>query len=450
MTDRTKSRARPNPRATFAESYGAVVAKGYSRRSVLKGFLAGAGVAAMGFGGTRAQAQAQSSLGFAELARVRDAQDHWPEGYARQVLLRWGDAMFPDSPAFDVATLTGEAAERQFGYNNDFTAFLPIDGRSDRGLVVVSHEYASPWLMFPGMTYDDYREKLTDDQIRAVMATTGLSIAEVARDAAGLWAVDLASPRNRRIHLGTEMAMSGPAAGDARLQTKADPSGRVVFGTISNCNGGVTPWGTILSGEEGGMDVFGGDYTTLPDQDLVARQGWDEDENDGYAMARIEPRFRFEEEPNEWMRFDWVVEIDPFDPTARPVKRTALGRFTHEGAHVVVAPSGQVVVFMGDDDDFEYIYRFVTDGVFNPDDRAANKDLLDAGTLSVAKFEADGTMRWLPMVAGQGPLTAEAGFATQADVVLNTRAAADLLGQRRWTRPRGSCRTPSPASSMSR
>ena len=437
MTDRTRSRARPNPRGSLAETYGAVVARGHSRRSVLKGLAAGAGMAATGFGAGRAEALAQGGPGFAELARVRDARDHWPEGYARQVLLRWGDPLFADSPAFDLATLNGEAAAKQFGYNNDFTAFLPIDGRSDRGLLVVSHEYASPWLMFPGLTIDDFREKLTEDQIRAVMASTGLSVVEVAREAGGRWAVDLASPRNRRIHLGTEMALSGPAAGDARLRTGADPSGRVVYGTISNCNGGVTPWGTILSGEEGGMDVFGGDYTTLEDQDLVARQGWDEEENDGYAMARIEPRFRFEEEPNEWMRFDWVVEIDPFDPAAKPVKRTALGRFTHEGAHVVVAPSGRVVVFMGDDDDFEYLYRFVTDGVFDPDDRAANRDLLDSGTLSVARFEADGTMRWLPMIAGQGPLTAEAGFASQADVVLNTRAAADLLGATPMDAPEG-------------
>lgn len=443
MTDRQKTRTRPNPRRAFAQSYGSLLEEGFSRRTVLKGFLASTALAAVGglAGVNRAAAEEQgaSSLTFTELKRVRDEDDHWPQGYDRQVLIRWGDALFADSPAFDLATIDGPAAERQFGYNNDFTAFLPLPlgaQASDRGLLLVSHEYATPYLMFPGLTADDYRDKMTDAQIRTVMAATGVSIVEVRREGSA-WRVVTDGEYNRRIHLDTEMAISGPAAGDDRLKTKADPTGRVVLGTISNCNGGVTPWGTMLSGEEGGMDVFGGDYTTLPDQELVERQGWDEDENDIYAVTRIDPRFRFEEEPNEWMRFDWVVEIDPLDPTAKPVKRTALGRFTHEGAQVTVAPDGRVVVFMGDDDDFEYLYRFVTRDPWNPTDRAANRDLLDHGTLSVARFTSDGTLTWIPLVAGEGPLTAEAGFASQADVVLNTRAAADLVGATPMDAPEG-------------
>jgi uncharacterized protein len=442
MTDRQKTRERPNPRRAFAQSYGSLLNEGFNRRTLLKGFLAGTAVAAIGtrFGSGQAMAsEGASSLTFTELSRVRDAQDHWPEGYDRQVLLRWGDAIFPDSPQFDLASIDGPAAERQFGYNNDFTAFLPLplgSTASDRGLLLVSHEYASPFLMFPGLTIDDYRDKLTDAQIRTVMASTGVSIVEIRRNGAQ-WEVVRDGQYNRRIHMGTEMVISGPAAGDDRLKTKADPTGTVVFGTISNCNGGVTPWGTMLSGEEGSMDVFAGDYTSLANQELVERQGWDEDENDIYSVSRIEPRFKFENEPNEWMKFDWVVEIDPLDPAAKPVKRTALGRMTHEGAQVSVAPDGRVVVFMGDDDDFEYLYRFVTRDKYDPDNRAANKDLLDNGTLSVAKFASDGTMAWIPLVAGEGPLTAEAGFATQADVVLNTRAAADLVGATPMDAPEG-------------
>ncbi len=440
MSDRQKTRARPNPRRAFAETYGAVLANGIERRSVLKGFLAlTAGAVAMPYLGRTASAAEVSTLSFAELTRVRDREDHWPTGYSRQILARWGDGLFADSPAFDPATLDGKAAERQFGYNNDFTFFMPLpqgSASSEHGLMLVSHEYATPFLMFPGLTADDYREKLTDDQIRAVMASVGLSVFEVKKTN-GQWEIVRDGQYNRRIHMGTEMALSGPAAGDDRLKTKADPTGKTVFGTISNCNGGITPWGTLLSGEEGSMDVFAGDFTTLPNQELVERQGWDEEDNDIYGVGRIEPRFRFEDEPNEWMRFDWVVEIDPLDPTAKPVKRTALGRFTHEGAQCAVAPDGRVVVFMGDDDDFEYLYRFVTRDPWNPTDRAANRDLLDNGTLSVAKFESDGTMRWLPLVAGAGPLTAEAGFATQADVALNTRAAADLLGATPMDAPEG-------------
>jgi len=439
MTDRHKTRARPTRRHNDSATYMQLLAEGASRRTVLKGLLASAAAGAFALPALRAAAQtaaSPSSLTFPELARVTDPQDHWPEGYRRQILLRWGDRLFPDAPEFDLATLDGAAASRQFGYNNDFTAFIPLDGSSEHGLLVVSHEYATPWLMFPGVTDEDWRDLLTDAQIEAMAATTGVSVVEVAKDGAD-WHTVLDSRFNRRIHLGTEMAISGPAAGDDRLKTSADPTGRLVLGTISNCNGGVTPWGTMLSGEEGGMDVFAGDYTTLPDQDLVERQGWDEEDNDAYGVGRLDARFRYEDEPNEWMRFDWVVEIDPFDPEAKPVKRTALGRFTHEGAQVAVAPDGRVVVYMGDDDDFEYLYRFVTARPWNPDDRAANRDLLDDGTLSVARFAADGTMTWLPLVQGTGPLTLENGFHTQADVVLRTRFAADLLGATPMDAPEG-------------
>ncbi len=443
MTDRLKTRQRPNPRRFFGQSYGSVLAEGVSRRTVLKGFFASTALAATGGSVPLMAAQTAaigaSSLTFSELKRVRDDKDHWPEGYDRQILLRWGDALFEDSAAYDLATLDGPAAERQFGFNCDFTAFIPLPHgslSSDHGLMVVSHEYVDPYLMFPGLTSDNYREKLTDPQIRTIMAAVGISIVEVKRSGAG-WDVVKSGKYNRRIHMGTEMALSGPAAGDPRLVTKDDPTGRVVFGTISNCNGGITPWGTMLSGEEGAMDVFAGDYKTLANQELVKRQGWDEDENDIYQASRIDPRFKFEEEPNEWMKFDWVVEIDPFDPSSKPVKRTALGRMTHEGAQVALAPDNRVVIYMGDDDDFEYLYRFVTRDPYNPDDRAANKDLLDNGTLSVAKFESAGTLSWIPLVAGQGPLTAAAGFASQADVVLNTRGAADLVGATPMDAPEG-------------
>jgi len=277
MTDRRKSRPRPTSRRSIVPSYMSVLAEGASRRSVLKGLFATTALAAGGSLAAKVAPAfaAPSSLTFAELDRVTDAVDHWPAGYRRQILLRWGDPLFADAPAFDPATLDGAAAARQFGTNNDFTAFLPLpqgSASSDHGLLVVSHEYATPFLMFDGVTDEDWRDKLSDAQIAAVAASTGLSIVEVKRDGAE-WSVVLDSPHNRRIHLETPIALSGPAAGDDRLKTKADPEGRLVLGTISNCSGGITPWGTILSGEEGGMDVFAGDFGTLPERELVERQG---------------------------------------------------------------------------------------------------------------------------------------------------------------------------------
>lgn len=200
----------------------------------------------------------------------------------------------------------------------------------------------------------------------------------------------------------------------------------------------MTPWGTFLSGEEGSNGFFGGSIADLADEALLSRYYYGETKGVGeYGWARIEPRFDVSREPNEPNRFEWVVEIDPFDPDAMPVKRTALGRFAHEGAHCAVAPDGRVAVYMGDDWEFEYLYRFVSRDAWNPDDRAANRDLLDDGVLSVARFNAEGGLDWLPLVFGQGPLTSGNGFSDQGDVLIQTRRAADLVGATPMDSPEG-------------
>jgi hypothetical protein len=289
-------------------------------------------------------------------------------------------------------------------------------------------------MMFPGLR-PDHPDEVSREQVDVELAAHGHGIIEIRRDpASGRWSYVADSPYNRRITaLATPCRISGPAAGHERLQTRDDPTGTRVIGTLNNCAGGKTPWGTLLIAEENFNIYFSGDVERSPE--ARNHQQYGIRQKSSYAWSRYHDRFSIESEPNEPNRFGWMVEVDPYDPLSVPVKRTALGRFKHEGATCVVNKDGRLVVYSGDDERFEYIYRFVSKGRFTPGDDSVNRGLLDDGTLFVARFDADGSLIWLPLTFGAGPLTAENGFASQADVLIETRRAADLMGATPMDRP---------------
>jgi secreted PhoX family phosphatase len=425
----------PSSNATIIE----VISRRYGRRDVLKGLLAGAAVAGLGSGDVKAQAAPRFT--FTEISHGVDRTHHVAPGYDADILIRWGDAVLADAPSFDPQRQSVDAQLKQFGYNNDFIGYLPLplgSQSSDRGLLFINHEYTSEEVMFPGIGRQEAKDKLFRDMTRPLvemeMAAHGASIIEVQKSTNGNWSVVHGSRYARRIDGGTtSMELTGPAAGHARLRTKADPSGRRVIGMLNNCAGGVTPWGTVLTAEENFHGYFWGKLDAgHPEERNHKRYGVP---GNWYNWGQHFERFDVTKEPNEANRFGWLVEVDPYDPQFVPKKRTALGRCKHEGAAVVVNGDGRVVLYSGDDERFEYVYRFVSSGRYNAGDRRANFGLLDEGTLSVAKYNADGSVDWLPLVFGQGPLNAANGFNSQADVLIETRRAADLLGATKMDRP---------------
>ncbi|MEM7500016.1 MAG: PhoX family phosphatase [Pseudomonadota bacterium] len=430
----------------LSNTIGDVINRRYGRRDVLRGALAVSATTAL-FGTTALTAAteakaASGSFVFGEIEGGVDETHHVAEGYDARILLRWGDPIFADAPAFDPQNQSAEAQLQQFGYNNDYVGFVPLNAAGDRGLLCVNHEYTNEEVMFPGLGRQDKAgfAGMTREIAEIEMAAHGGTVIEIAEGADG-WAPVLDSAYNRRITpLDTLMEIDGPAAGHPRMQTAADPSGTRVIGTLNNCAGGITPWGTYLMAEENFHGYFWTsklDGEGKPDLEANAQAAsFDRYGVPGmwYAWGKYHDRFDIDKEPNEVNRFGWIVEVDPADPASRPVKHTALGRFRHEGAESITNPDGRVVVYSGDDNRFDYLYRFVSAGTVG-EDKAANMQLLSEGTLSVARFNDDGTMDWLHLVHGEGPLTAANGFESQADVMIDTRLAADLLGATPMDRP---------------
>ncbi len=440
---------KPLPNPTANPEFADIATRVIARRSVLGGAAVGAGALVVGgLAGPVAAAPAGRRTSDA-LGRVRfdpvppNVQDRVvvPDGFRSDVVISWGDPILPGAPEFDVDAQTPAKAKRQFGYNNDFLAVLPL--RRGTALMFSNHEYTNEELMFP--TGDKY----TADEIKRIaMASHGLSVVKLRRGRRpGSWQLaGLDNPYNRRFHTGTPFRVDGPAAGTERMRTTADPEGRTVLGTLNNCAGGVTPWGTVLSGEENINQYFVATDETLPPEYAASytRYGFEPAPEDSRRWDTVDERFDLSKEPHEGFRFGWIVEVDPFDKKSTPRKHTMLGRFKHEGANVVISDSGHAVAYMGDDEKGEYLYKFVSADTMRTGQgaraRRHNMQLLTRGTLYVGRLTDedpgdrayDGVGEWIPLCTDTESFVA--GMSV-ADVLIDTRLAADEVGATRMDRP---------------
>jgi len=386
-----------------------------------------------------------------------------PAGYTAQVFVSWGDAIMPGGKAFrGDATETAADQLKQFGMHTDGMHFFPFPGASgsaasDRGLLCANNEYTHEDILFPDGQVNNYNIAKT----RKSQAAHGMSVVE-ARRINGKWSVVKSSIYGRRITANTKCRVSGPAAGHALMKaneytigdngsvaTGKQLDGFTAYGTINNCAHGITPWGTYLTCEENWNGNFGANAalpgTNTEEGKLYNRYGVTA-AGFGYRWHTTDPRFDLSVNPNETNLFGWVVEVDPYDPRSMPVKRTGLGRIKHESAQYVVDAQNNVAFYMGDDERNEYIYKFVCSGKFNPTNRAANRELLDHGTLYVARFDSNLSGVWIALLPGTIGVNGQAlrdnpNFAgandaeVQAKILINTRMAADAVGATMMDRP---------------
>jgi hypothetical protein len=373
------------------------------RRALLRGGVAGsiaAMLAACGGGGDDGLESAQARLGnkfkvgFKPVAESSGDTVVVPEGYRAQVLFSAGDAVAPGAIAYSGSYLASSDAEKVAGGNHDGMHFYELPGVEPNkgGLLAINHEFPDFAILMSGGYNASDTSAAGLERKRLALSAVGVSVIEVERVGNGFqerWQVVADSKYNRRYSGNTLYAVSGPAA---------PAVGASVVGTLNNCASGMTPWGTYLTCEE----------TT-----------------DNY----LDPT-------QNSLGYGWVVEIDPYGELANmPVKRTALGRFDHENTAYLMAADGTLAIYMGDDSTPGCIYKFVSDRKVDRANRAANANLLDDGILYVAQFHDDGTVKWLPMIFGEGPLAAANGFSSQADILIDTRRAADLLQATPMDRP---------------
>ncbi|WP_299612542.1 PhoX family phosphatase [uncultured Tateyamaria sp.] len=404
-----------------------VVEAAISRRGFMGGVVAfGSGAAVMGTAmlkGTTAIAGQSDRFAFEQLPIQTDGTVHVPDGYEWKVMVRWGDPLFSDAPAFDPANgVPSAGSDRVFGENTDGMELFNIGGGTE--LIAVNSEYANRKVNLPN---NEEGTPASAEDVVLLQQLQGVTVMEVTEGADG-WEVVVDSPYNRRIHHNTAMTIDGPAAGHDLMKTDADPTGTASLGTMNNCGAGRTPWGTYLTCEENFNGYFGA-TNGLPDDEVLAagytRYGIGED-GWGYDYHKWDARFDVSQNPNEPHRVGYIVEIDPADPDSTPVKHTALGRFKHENAAYALAPDGRVAIYMGDDERGEFMYKWLSRDKYVPGGDTST--LLSVGQLYVAKFNIDMSGEWVA-------LTPAATDMTEAEIAMFSRMAASKVGATTMDRP---------------
>jgi len=423
----------PSARETCNTSFTDILKKRLSRRSLLQN--AAMASAHLGMSASLyAKDSTTNQVVSEDVQHGLDDQLSLAKHYDAQVLLRWGDPLFVNENAFDPNNQNAESQLKRFGYNNDFVAFIPISqekNSSSHGLLVVNHEYVNSSLMHPGSPSPLH---LSRQQVDTEMAAHGLSVIEGRKQGVS-WVPILDSKFNRRITPKTDTQFSGPASAHERVRTAFSKAGMQAMGTFGNCAGCVTPWGTVLTAEENIQAYFMGNANKTDEIESYKRFGLLGSKTAFSIWGKYHPHWNLDHHPQAGMHAGWVVEVDPFDPQSIPIKRTALGRCKHEGCDVHINIDGKAVVYMGDDQAFEYVYRFVSKDKFIQGERKHNRSLLDDGELSVAEFKDTGIVIWHPLQFGVAPHIKDNGFYSQADVVLDLRKAADLVGATPMDRP---------------
>lgn len=403
-------------------AFDAVVERAVSRRGFLGGALAfGSGAAVMGTGlfGSATSARAQgSTFAFQPIGIATDFDIHVPQGYQWKPLVRWGDALFSEAEgAYSPENgVQNDLSDRVFGENTDGMETF-VDG--DKIILAINSEYANPDINLPAETLGVPQSA---EQVQILKNIQGVTVLEIADQGDG-YQVVVDSPYNRRITHETQMTMDGPADGSDLVRTNADPEGKSPKGTMNNCGSGKTLWGTYLTCEENFNGYFG---TTGEREATEGEIRYGIGGEGRYAYEKFDARFDLSKEPNEPNRHGWVTEVNPLDPQSTPVKHTALGRFKHENAEMVQAKDGRIVVYMGDDERGEFIYKYVSNGTWA--EGQPTDGLLSDGILHVAKFNDDMSGEWLP-------LTPETTGMDITEMLVFARMAGSKVGATTMDRP---------------